>query len=431
MTDQYIQVDPCAIAKARDPLGDRVHAAMAVVFVFSIGFGVAIPGILSAVVFVYAILRIWATGPCYRSLVRSPIVWSLFALFVWHALTLAWSLDRTQGLDELKIFRTQIPLLFCFWPVVDRRDRMILALIVGAATVGMAQLGQRLGVGFLVELGWDRATPGRYPGFLHPFATSIVHVTALLLACGGVAYGRRGLRLISGLSIPFVVTGLALAGSRGPWIAALVGLATVMVIVVLRSGERRRWSIPIGIGALVLAAAVSWAIAGDSIRHRLDLAAAEIESAVVEDSYDTDVGRRIRQIELSWELVCERPAIGVGIGSYRPAALALVDEESLDDPDRPLVLPHPHSSVLHIWVTTGSIGLVIYAIFWALLALQAWRDRRTDPFGPVMPALVLAFAGANVLDAHNLTATGTECLMLLTLWTLPGRFRDSVSHPAD
>lgn len=327
-----------ARARTRDPRGDCVHLLMAIAFVGLIGFGTAPLAVMSVIIAVYALLRLWATAGTYGTLITSVLFPLLLVSLGLHSVSLLWSTNIVQGVDELGIFRLQIPLLLVLWPIIDRWYILVWALLAGAAAVGLSQILHRLGVDFIAEMAWDRATPGRYPGFLHPASTSILHATAIALAVGLFVLGRPKSRIVAAAVLALCATGLLLAGSRSLWVAAAAGVAVTAGTVA--------WSRPRGqpppartrgryglVAALVVTVGVAGAaiwLVGPLVVDRVEAAIADVRRAVESGDYRSHGGARLRQLQLSWELLQQHPISGVGVGAYALEARRLADAATLE-----------------------------------------------------------------------------------------------------
>ena len=404
-------------ARWRDPLGDKAHVALIAAMFFMLPLGTAPLSFMSAIAVGYSLLRLWATAPAVGYLIRLPIVWVFAALLAWTLLSLTWSPDRAQGWDEAAILRYQIPLLIALWPVIDRWRVFVWALACGAAVAALIQVGQwTMGESWPMFFWWhNERIPGRFPGLVHPNSTAFVAVASIwLLVMLRPTAGRW--RLAAGALIVAAMTGLALTGSRGGWIAALCGAAAALPLMgrALRAATWRRRS---AVLVALLAVAVGGVVLGPQIAGRVRSAITDLSAAIEQEDYSGDVAARWRQIEFSGDMISHHPLTGVGAGGYLVTARQYVAAHAAKERSQPGVrqttglLDHPHSALLYYVAVLGLPGLLVYLCLWVMLAremfLRPVHDCRSA-WAPVLAAFLAGFA----LDSHNLSDPG---MILLTL----------------
>lgn len=437
--------DPYGYARVRDRIGDRVHTGMAALWGASIILGTFPAALMTAIGAAYAILRVWATNPTYALLFKRWLFKLLVLLLLFNGLSLFWSADQAQGLDELKIFRLHIPFLLAAWPILHQRGRLWLTagVCLSAVIAAGAQIAQASGL----EFGWyDPGVPNRYPGLVHPSSTGIVQMTAACIAIAWLCHGRHRWDRIAGLAVLIAcIAGLVLAGSRASWIAAALAWPLSLVLCGRQHVESsvknpgRRNVVMSVLAVLVGVTAIVVYIKRDTFLQRVDDAGGEIRSAWVEGNYQSDTGARIFQARLSWELFLRRPLIGCGLGSYHEQAVQIarqipvaesspaeVETESEADfaqqgrSERP-VLDHPHSAVLYVAVTTGAVGLGLWLAFWLTLfgtSIAVARRAGVEVYCIVLPAIVIGLAVSYTFDCQNLSAPGTSVLLFITCLVL-------------
>lgn len=394
-----------AHARRRDPRGDAVHLALAMLFLATLPLGTAPNAILYAVLAMYAILRAWATAPAYESLFQNRVVLGLLvAWLAWTTLSTVWSEDRVQGRDELAVFRLHIPLLLMIWPVIDRAAWLVRTLGLGVILIAGVQLAQRLAPGFVPEALWwhGEAIPGRYPGMLHPASTAIVAMTAGALAVGEALGGVGRWRTFAWLTLAASIASVFLTGSRGPWIATAVALPLGMLFAASRMGAWRTNPRALALSVVVIASVASALVwtGRDQVAMRWDSARDGFAAALERGDYSSDVAQRLRQFEIALALARENPIAGVGAGAYRHEAREYLfagttpsSGAGTAEMNKPTTLPkgsglleHAHSAFLHVLATTGVTGFVIFGAVWAAFFRAAVRCSHawTAPSKPVL-----------------------------------------------
>lgn len=98
------------------------------------------------------------------------------------------------------------------------------------------------------------------------------------------------------------------------------------------------------------------------------------------------------------KIFLKHPLLGIGTGGYQ------TEMTRVGDPDTPLIA-HPHNNILHMAVSFGIVGLVIFFwFFWEMIS-NAWKERKT-PLGYFIlsVALVIFVSGlvnTQILDANT------------------------------
>lgn len=430
-------------ARSRDRIGDRVHLGIAVWTMATIPTGTTPAAITSGVLMGYAILRLWATRQTYHYMGRHAITWILLAWLAWHAISLAWSNDVRQGLDELAIFRLQVPLIFGLWPIIDRYRVLAASLAAGALITLAAQTLQLSGL----EFGWyDPIVPDRYPGFHHPSGTAFYE---MVVGGGALAIAIRTTHTLRRI-VAFVLClgclgGIILTGSRGPWLATIVSwppiaFMSIRAALAMSPGRRR---LATGVGVGVLLAGVTLVMSLDTPRARVLDAADEARAALVDGDARSSVGARLVQIRHAWTLFREHPWRGIGAGSWMIEARRVAGRDpdpAVDrhEPDRVPVLPHPHSTFFYMLCIYGIPGIAILIAFWGVLIRSGWNgrhDRDVDGALIALPGIVVGTALASLVDSHHLSTAGTTTLMsivgVIMYLDLVRRDRMESGDPAD
>jgi O-antigen ligase len=396
-------------ARAVDPLGHRVHIALAMLYVLLATLTTAPKDIAFVALLVCAVVRL-AFGPtarCYAGLLRDRLWWLVLAWGLWHGLTILWSPDRPQGLDELRAFRFVLT-AFALWPVLGQTVWLITAFLVGVALQNGVQLMQQLH-----WLGFEPGANERLRGLIHPIQTGTVCTIAL---CWHVALMLRGgprLAILGTLGGVLAGLGLVMAGSRGPWIAAALALTLMVpVTVARRPGSRRRGLVLTGVAILTLAAA--WPLAGGMVSARVRQAREDLHFAA-QGQYATDTGLRIASWIAAWRMARSAPLGGSGAGGFQRGA----EEAGLANYLREA--EHAHSMYMHALGCTGAVGLLLVGGVVAVSVGRAFRDPPNHPFVDGTPFALLSWYIGAVFDAYQLAGQMMAVLMFLLVLSVPGR----------
>lgn len=85
---------------------------------------------------------------------------------------------------------------------------------------------------------------------------------------------------------------------------------------------------------------------------------------------------------INWKIairaIQEHPILGFGWENYRTAADKYFDPALATYSYYETRIDKPHNTLLEVWVTTGTIGLVVYIAFLCVIILTAWRLYKTD-----------------------------------------------------
>ncbi|MHC5005258.1 MAG: O-antigen ligase family protein, partial [Planctomycetota bacterium] len=387
-------------AREADPLGHRVHLALALLYAFLLALSTAPKDVAFGLLLVCAVARLGRTWRCYRPVVRDRLIWLLLAWTAWQAASTAWSPDPMQGMVELRAFRFVLT-AFALWPVIEHATWLVVAFLLGVLAQNLVQL--------LQLTGWFGLGPGvnaRLRGLLHPIHTGTVCVIAL---CWHVAAALTGpTRRIVGLSLAgagLAAAGLVLSGSRGPWIAAAAVLPPLLVRIAWRHPAARRRAALLALAA-VLVAAAGWPLAGSFVTSRAAQAWEDLETAA-DGRYASDLGRRVASWIVAWQLFRDDPLFGHGAGGFEHGAAGTDLAPYLPD------ARHAHSMYLHVLGCGGLVGAGLLASIVAVGVVRAWRE------GTVWALLSWLLAAA--FDAYHLAGQMFGVWALLLVLTMPGR----------
>ncbi|HEY5999250.1 MAG TPA: O-antigen ligase family protein [bacterium] len=237
-------------------------------------------------------------------------------------------------------------------------------------------------------------------GFSHYQTFANVYFVVFCLACGlaAAAEDRRDRALRAGAAV-FLAVVVVFTFTRGIWIALLAALAILAWVFARRAATALAVA-----GALVVAALL---VVPSSLRTR----------AVSMTDLGTNV-ERLLLWETAWNMVRDRPVLGVGIGNFRAAQDAYVREAV------PLVMTrtHAHNVWLQVAVERGVLGVL--ALLWLFLALlgaarRAVGDRAARRRERALAAGALAAVVGLLLDGLVQNNFG-DSQVAFCLWLVAG-----------
>ncbi|MDP6508464.1 MAG: O-antigen ligase family protein [Chloroflexota bacterium] len=214
-----------------------------------------------------------------------------------------------------------------------------------------------------------------------PNNLGLVLERALPLAVGIALVTRVG-RLRRAWWAAAIVTGAVLVatGSRGAWLATVVGMAMLVAPWWSHLRSRNR------LLSLALVAAPAVALAGFLGADRL---------GALFRAGDQSGATRVWIWDSAWRMIVDRPWTGIGPDNFLYLNAEFVDPAGWREPN----LAHPHNLMLDTWLSTGlvgglALGLIVGLFF--LVLHRAYRRPGAGVDGPVLLAAAAAMAAALV-----------------------------------
>lgn len=391
----------------RDAIGDRIHLALACLGLFLVAGPVTVTELAFAPLLVFFVIRVKNTGPVWIHGFGQPAVLAALALAGWLGITLLWSPDRAQGLDEIVRLRwfLLVPLMY---PVIERRGTLVLVLALGLIAAGAAQLLSGLDA---LRPPFAVRHPGRVSGWWQPVVAGSMQVGAIGLFLPAALVGAGRARWVGGVGLAVALAGLLASGTRGAWLAGGV-LVVVGAVLVLRGAGRRDRLVGAGVlvGGLLAAGAVGLANR-DGIALRLDQARAELAAAASGD-LQSNTGGRLGVMRAAAGAGLAEPW-GVGAGGIKAAAAERYG------PDHAAVMDHAHCTPLHLWGVGGVPAVALAGLLYWTIIRAGVRAGRAAGAGSLERGVPYAAAGlllAGMFDAVHLnTHTGAMMGLLAAL----------------
>ena len=399
---------------ARVPRGMKIHAAIAAAVLALIPGPTSISEIAVVVLLGFFLLRTPKTIRLWMHALGQPVPLLILGFVGWQLITLIWSPDRTQGLDEIASNRWALMILL-LWPVIGWRSRFIAALAIGFLLGNLAQLSQFFWAG-QSWFPWVRE-PDRFSGWWDPAVAGTLLTAALGLHLPAAIMGTGKTRIIGLTGTIITLAALIATGTRGGWIAGAALVACTVIIAVFVRQNRR--TLLIGLGVLVLAGISAGVMLRAPISSRVSEARAEISAALNDGDYTTSTGARIAMAGWAVQAFADRPIRGVGAGGYQPWVEDHLQASGIDPAERS-VHAHAHNAILHIAATTGLVGLglaaaIIICAFWNAFSHLSRRTIGTYAAGPAFALLGLLLVSA--FDVVHINAHSAAILGILLALT--------------
>ncbi len=427
----------------------------------------------------------WMARPAgRRRLVRGPADWAVYLLPAAYLLSAFVSVDPNGAVQSLLNHLLYALVFFAAaeLALASARTRWIVWHGVLAAGCVVAVTGMVGAAGWAKGLSWfptgqDRMyTSIQYPDAAAAYLAAGAFIAAGLLMRTANRWARVGYRIAMALMLFTFLAGL----SRGATLALLPALA--VFIVLLGPGRRAE-----GIGGLLVAGAaavagavpyfahlprgthanppgpaavleamVALAVVGAALElgwSQLRAAARPLVVAIVggvavigvaggavyelhRHALSGGVGRLLRLgltssynawSRLAWwrdalKMVAARPILGWGGGGWAAAYQAF---ERYDYSSTQV-----HNGWLQIWVSTGTVGFLVWLAFWAALVALAWQAyHRLTP--DERPRLAALGAGVAMIGIHGmLDFTLSLSAVSVGLWAMAGLLRSEALEAA-
>ncbi len=315
----------------------------------------------------------WQTIRTGRLRPSSGPLQCLAILVGWALLGVGWAVDFDALRSSLVTLAQLLVMVWLGWQALrsigDVRAALV-GYVVGCGVVVAAGWAQyRAGVAY-VAAGADGVWgPARFaaPGF-DPNEMGVTLALGLPMAAYLAFSGGRWPRWLTLAYVPVGVLGIALSGSRGAFLTALVAVSCGLAWM-----SRR--------GPLALAASLSAVVAGGA----LAMASVQGETLTrllsLTDELSGSLGDR-RAIWLAgWEALQDNPLAGAGLGNFPLAVSPYLFDAA------------PHNTPLQVAVELGALGVALFYGAQVLVALRATRSA-PDEKALVWALLLTAFVGS-------------------------------------
>jgi O-antigen ligase len=197
------------------------------------------------------------------------------------------------------------------------------------------------------------------------------------------------LRVISGISVPFFISNIALiATGRSGYIALTVMLVSFLFLFLTKLSILKKSLICI-ISLMVL---ISIFANSPASRNRIELAKKEFYSTE-QQSKETSVGYRLNFWNNSVAIVPNYYLFGTGTGGFEKAyAKQVAGKTGIEA----TVTGDPHNQYLKILIEHGIFGLLIFLSIIVLL----FKQISTNPFKSIGLSTLLAFSSTSLFNSH-------------------------------
>lgn len=320
---------------------------------------------------------------------------AIAAWALWSIASPAWSVDPAFSAQEVKgdVLWGLVTMTIFYVAVTTTRNGF--AALAGTLLAGLA-FWTALAVGFALSVaGWDSRLFHRGEGAFATYLVTVSPFVALLLwrPPAGLASGPRSLAAAV-LLIALVLISARLSDNRILWIALAAS------VIIIAAGARPRIAPVWKAAAAGLLIVVFALLFFDAARQRAELASPGNGSVTAMLASDP----RLAIWKHAIERIRARPWQGYGYGLH-----ILGSQIGADTGDRRIM--HPHNLFASQWLQTGAIGLALFLLMLATLAVRYVRFVRSSDvvlarLGAIGLAVLAAFVIRNLTDDFFIRANG-------------------------
>lgn len=401
----WIPAEP--FRRARAGRAHTAHIACAALVCFAASGDNLLLEIAGVPLWICFVLRARSTLAASLWVFTLPTTIAFLAWVAWQFLSLSWSLDPREGLDQLGRLRWAW-IAWMLYPVLEARRLLILAVPLGYLIAQSSQLAQWLGFRLDIPALTFHGDPARISGWWHPVGAGELLVIALGFCLPPALMGRGPGRACAGAAAIAAAVGILASGTRGAWLAGAAMVACALLFAVWRMRSNRR-AILIAAGIAVAAMLIAGIVMRGPIAQRFDAGVREVRAALGEGRYATSTGARIAMARWSLDAARAHPVGGIGVGSFYEWSKSRAAAEGLA-PDPIMFHGHAHNTPLHALATTGMVGLGLFLVFWALLARAAIRAVHPDRWGTIDAGPVFALLGITLCWPFDTVFGGSQIM---------------------
>lgn len=343
--------------------------------------------ILGLLTLLAAIPAVAQTG---RLRAPGPMQWLVLAFFLWFCCTCFWTIEPEATLIKLRGYFQESMIVWLVWEFAESDDdlqALMLAAVAGSWVLALLTLSTFASAGAMTAEQIRFASTGQDPNDVARYLNLGFPLAAVLFD----SVKRTPWRWLALGYLPLGLVAVLLTASRGGFLAATVGFAGSIVLLI--QGHPRR--ILAGAFALPPLAAVLWMIVPHGSLARL--------ATITEQLRGGDLNQRLNIWNAGWQAFARAPLFGHGAGTFVSAAGTAPMDTA-------------HNTMLSIAVNGGLCALFIAATIVAAAIGSIMQLR-----GPLKWALALSLS---VWFITSLVATVEEnrtTWLLLAIIALAGR----------
>ena len=319
-----------------------------------------------------------------------PMQWLALAFFLWLCCTYFWTIEPEATLFKLRGYFQELMIVWLIWEFAESAGdlrALMRAAVAGSWVLALLTLATFASASAIAAEQVRFAATGQDPNDVARYLNLSFPLAALLVN----SERRWPWRWMAAGYLPLGLVAVLLTASRGGFLAAVVGIAGSIVLLV--HGRPRR----IRVGALALPplAALFWFIIPHGSLERL--------ATITEQLHGGDLNQRWNIWNAGWHAFARAPFFGTGAGTFVSAA----GTASMDT---------AHNTMLSIAVTGGLCALFLAT---AIVAVAVWSITRMRE--PLQWALALTLAVWFITSMVATVEESRTTWLLLAMIALAGR----------
>jgi O-antigen ligase len=302
----------------------------------------------------------------------------LIAFTVWLWIQNIWALDPQMQLEISVLYTKYVVLFYLIYRLVRTPEEFLhfgLAHIVGCLYFGwlafnMTVSGRLEGVGG--------------PGVDEANALAMHLGTAVMMGAMLILAERKWRMWICLAAMPFILNTIVLAGSRGAFLALLVG--GCMLWYLKPPAHRRLFYAYATLGVVLMLS-----LAHDTFWDRMGTMKAAVNE---EQEMDTSAESRLVLVKAQWEMAKEHP-LGAGHRGTEVLSPIYIEEKYMSQTATGEVgRRSSHNTFMSALVEQGVIGAILFLMLWAWVFRTLRRLKRHVGWSPEMVARIAGVGGA-------------------------------------
>lgn len=413
----------------RDPLGDKFHTAFACLFMFCLPLASHPTSWAWWILFVYSLMRLPTTCRTLSPLCKYVMYWSILAWVLWSTLSIAWSSDKTMGLDHARSMWEMALVPILLWPVLRKWKWFIAAGLLGVFLQNMFQLSEIVVSWFLEGNDWISIMKNRFRDESEQIATLLSRPIgldnhegngSLFMAFAGLVWlgilvGKRKHFRLAVFGFLFAVFGVVVAESRAVGVGFTLALF-VLIILAVRNRLIALKKVAFFGTALLGILIASACIPGSVILNRFPDITQSTTRYVSNGEVKSGVQLRLHWAATSLKQSFDSPAIihgvaGHGLGSTKTIDFSVDGQPVLKHSD------HPHNAYVQNLYEGGVIGLALFMLMlWKIAVPRSWQS---IPLSTIVGfACVVLWAITSFFDGGQNSGRVLALLMLTAVFTM-------------
>ena len=264
--------------------------------------------------------------------------------------------DVDNGIRRIKKLTTFIFLIPIFMAMVSVKTNLIKPFLIGACIGGFILLGLTIYQGYYLG---NVRTSGFYNEIIFG-SIAVIMAQALFVSLLFIRHKKIHLAVIT-LSLFSALYATILSGTRGAWVALIVGVPLALFMVSIK-GQMPKKRIVLVLLLSILVASIAGILSKDELTSRWNTTVQNIDSYQSGSNRDTSIGIRLIMWEAAIKIWNRNPIIGTGIGDFQKNYEKMIKSGEFPGM-RKTPYAYAHSTIFEALAGTGILGLIGLIVF--------------------------------------------------------------------